>query len=72
MYKECMSQKLREIRLQKGYTQKEVEAETGIGQPIIARIENGQREPSIENLGILIDFYEVSANWVLGTGKKTE
>ena len=72
MYRECMAKRFKEIRLQKGYTQKEIERETGITQPILARIEKGEREPSIENLGILIDFYEVSANWILGTGKKTE
>ena len=72
MYKECMCKRLQEIRIQKGYTQKEIEKETGIPQPILSRIEKGEREPNIENLGTLIDFYEVSANWILGTGKKTE
>ena len=72
MYRECMCKRLQEIRLQKGYTQKEIEKETGIPQPILSRIEKGEREPNIENLGTLIDFYEVSANWILGTGKRTE
>lgn len=72
MYRECMCKRLQEIRIQKGYTQKEIEKETGIPQPILSRIEKGAREPNIENLGTLIDFYEVSANWILGTGKKTE
>ena len=33
------------------------------------RIEKGEREPSMENLCILIDFYEVPAYYILGTKK---
>lgn len=68
MYKETFQEKIRLARTRKGYTQSEVSAETGISQSIIAYLESGKREPSLENLGKLIDFYEVSADWVLGTG----
>lgn len=73
MYKETFHEKIKKARINAGYTQNQVSAATGISQPIIANIECGKREPSIENLGILIDFYEVSADWILGTGitKKT-
>lgn len=70
MYREVLPQKLKKARLEAGYTQKQVAEITGISQAIISNIENGNREPSIENLGILIDFYEVSADWILGTGIK--
>lgn len=68
MYREILPQKLKKARMEAGYTQKQVEELTGISQAIISNIENGNREPSIENLGILIDFYAVSADWILGTG----
>lgn len=68
MYRETLPQKIKKARLEAGYTQQQVAKITGISQAIISNIENGNREPSIENLGILIDFYEVSADWVLGTG----
>ena len=70
MYRESLPEKMKLARKNAGYTQKQVAALTGISQAIISNIENGNREPSIENLGILIDFYEVSADWILGTGIK--
>lgn len=68
MYKENFPEKMKEARKRTGYTQAEVAEETGISQSIIAYIETGKREPSIENLGILADFYGVSTDWLLGTG----
>lgn len=70
MYKETFPQKIKKARIEAGYTQNQVADITGISQAIISNIENGNREPSLENLCILIDFYEVSADWVLGTGIK--
>ena len=72
MYKDYYSKKLKKARERAGYTQKQVEDLTGITQPILSRIERGYREPSIENLCTLIDFYEVSADWILGTGVNTK
>lgn len=66
MYKEYC-EKLKTARERAGYTQTQVAILTGISQPILSRIESGEREPNIENLCILIDFYEVSADWILGT-----
>lgn len=67
MYKETFPQKLREARNKTGFTQREVSRETGIAQPTIASYESGRTEPDIETLCILIDFYQVNANWLLGT-----
>lgn len=69
MYKEY-AQKLKKARIDKSYTQKDVELELSIKQTQLSKIENNQIEPNIETLCKLIDFYEVSADWVLGTGKK--
>lgn len=73
MYVETFAQKLKKAREDTGFTQREVAKETGITQSVLARYETGKLEPNIEVLGILIDFYNVSADWVLGTrgGKMT-
>lgn len=67
MYKESYHAKIKKARINLGYTQNEVAKETGIKQDTISKIENGVREPSLENIGILADFYEVSVDWLLGT-----
>lgn len=73
MYVETFAQKLKKAREDTGFTQREVAKETGITQSVLARYETGKLEPNIEVLGILIDFYNVSADWILGTkGGKEE
>lgn len=69
MYKESFGIKLKKAREDAGYTQMQVSHITGISQAIISNLENGNREPSIENLCTLIDFYEVPAYYILGTKK---
>ena len=72
MYVETFAQQLKKAREDTGFTQREVAKETGITQSVLARYETGKLEPNIEVLGILIDFYNVSADWILGTrGGKT-
>lgn len=70
MYKEELGERLKSARERAGYTQNQVEAITGIKQSKISKIEIGLQEPNIETLGKLIDFYEISADWILGTGIK--
>jgi len=70
MYAEHFANKIKAARLNAGYTQQQVADATGIARNVICRLETGTRQPDLENLGILIDFYEVSADWILGTGKK--
>lgn len=70
MYKETFPQKLKKARIDAGYTQKQIAEITQIPQNTLSRYETGEREPDIENLCKLIDFYEVSADWILGTGMR--
>ncbi len=67
MYYEAFPQRLQKARQNTGMTQRDVERETGIKQSTLAGYETGRTQPDIETLGILIDFYEVPANWLLGT-----
>ena len=70
MYKESFAERLKKARADTGFTQAEVAKATGISQPIIAYLETGKREPSLENLGILADFYGVSTDWLLSIAPK--
>ena len=70
MYIETIPQKLRKARLDAGYTQNQTSEITGIPQNNICRYEKGERQPDLETLCKLIDFYQVSADWILGTNIK--
>lgn len=72
MYKEMFAQKLQKARKENELTQKDVQEITGILQGTISKYEKGILEPNIENLGILIDLYDISADWLIGTGKKNK
>lgn len=67
MYQEGFPSKLKNARAKTGFTQREVAREVGIPYSTIANYELGRTQPDIENLGKLLDFYEVSADWVIGT-----
>lgn len=67
MYRESFAKKLKKARNDIGFTQRQVAEETGIAQSTIASYEIGRTEPDIETLGILVDFYQVSADWLIGT-----
>ena len=67
MYRESFPSKNKKARNDTGFTQKEVEKETGIKQSTLTKYENGRLEPDLEKLGILADFYGVSVDWLLGT-----
>lgn len=72
MYKEQFHQKVKKARKNTGFTQKEVAKEVDISESQLSKIENGTLEPNIETLGKLADFYEVSADWLLGTKGKNK
>lgn len=66
MYSENFASRIKKARTDAGYTQVEVETETGITQSNLTKYENGKLEPNLEKLGILSQFYNVSVNWLLG------
>lgn len=67
MYVEGFPSKLKKAREKTGFTQRDIEAETGIKQSTLAGYEIGRTQPDLETLGILADFYGVSVDWLLGT-----
>ena len=67
MYFESFPSKLKQARIDTGYTQKQVADLKNINRSALAKYELGQLEPSIETLGKLADFYCVSCDWLIGT-----
>ncbi len=70
MYKEIFQIKLKEARKRREFTQEEAAKELGISRTNITNYETGRTEPDIETLCRLIELYEISADWLLGTGMK--
>ncbi len=60
------NKRLKELRKQKGYTQKELATLIGYDQSMVARWEKGESEPTasaIKNISVLFD---VSSDYLLG------
>ena len=64
--------KLRELREQKGVTQKEVADAIGCTATVYSRYERGEREPDISTLCSLADYFEVSTDVLIGYIKKSK
>ncbi len=69
MYAEVFASRLKKGREKTGFSQKEIEKETGIPRTSIANYETGRTEPDIETLATLIDFYGIDPSWLLGLKK---
>lgn len=59
---------LKELRTQKGYSQKELAAMLGISQPAYANYERGAREADYGTLSRLAGIFGVSVDYLLGRG----
>ena len=53
---------LRALRAQKGVSQEKLALETGIGRRYMSDIENGRRNVSLEIIGKIADYFELSAS----------
>jgi len=60
-----IAQNLKNIRTQHGYQQKHVALEIGIGITNYNRVENGQREASVEVLEKLSKFYNMTIDDII-------
>ncbi len=58
--------KLRELRLEKGVTQKEVAEFLGLTTKAYCFYELEKREPSLRTLAKICEFYDVSADYLIG------
>ena len=58
--------KLRELREQKGVTQKEVANAVGCTPTVYSRYERGVRQPDIDMLCCLADYFDVTLDVLVG------
>ena len=60
------SEKLKELRLERRLTLKELSSLLDMPLTTYANYEQGKREPSIATLKLICDFYDVSADYLIG------
>lgn len=58
--------RLKELRKQKGISQLRLATELNTTQNTISRYETGEREPGIDELIKLADYFNVSVDYLLG------
>ena len=63
---EKLAEKLKELRIEKGLSQREVSSALGMTRNAFTNYENGYREPSLDNLKKICQFFDVSADYLLG------
>ena len=61
---------IRNLRIDRGYTQKQVAEYLNIKQNTYSQYENGQRQLPIDILIKLAQFYNVSTDYILGISKE--
>ena len=67
-----MTNRLRQLRKGKGYTQIALQMQTGIEQALLSKYESGERVPPTETLYRLAEFYNVSIDYILCRTDKPE
>lgn len=60
-----ISDKLKQARIEKGYSQEEVSKKLKITRQSISKWENGRGYPDIYNMKLLCDLYEISVDAIL-------
>lgn len=60
------SQALSQLRHEKGISQRQAAQELGVSQALLSHYENGIREPGLTFVVRVCDYYQVSADYLLG------
>ena len=53
------------VRVSRDITQLKVQMDTGISQSTISKYETGEALPTVENLILLANYYDVSLNYLM-------
>ena len=64
--KSHFSSALSSLRREKGFSQRQAAADLGVSQALLSHYENGAREPKLEFVVRACDYYNVSADHILG------
>ena len=67
--KSAFSEMLSSLRREKGFSQRQAAAELGISQALLSHYENGAREPKLEFVVRACNYYDISADYMLGRSK---
>lgn len=59
------------LRISSGLTQQELGDRLSVSQSTITMWENGKRQPDIETLEEIADFFNVDMNYLIGISEKT-
>jgi len=59
-------ERLRELRKKRGITQKQLATKFKISESAVGMYERGEREPPLELINRLADFFDVPTDWLLG------
>ena len=65
-------ERLKELRLRKGLTQKEIAEVVGIKQPNYQQWESGKRKPSSETLEKFANFFGVTMDYLSGNDEELD
>lgn len=60
-----LGRKIRQARLDKGYTQQELAQKVGIGNVYLGEVERGQKMPSLNSFIKILEALNVSADYIL-------
>ena len=63
--------KIKELRIEKGLTQKKLASAIGVKNYTVANWEQGRTTPSVEDLCSLADFFECSIDFITGRDEET-
>ncbi len=60
------SERLKELRLEKGLTQRDLATSTNLSQSAIVHWENNRRVPNADAVIVLAKYFNVSTDYILG------
>ena len=66
----CFNRRLRQLRDEAGLSQQELSNQTGITKSSINMYERGEREPGLETLEVLADYFNVDMDYLIGYQSK--
>ena len=66
MKNNCFGVKLRELRLEKGLSQRKLGKILGVCNQTVSFWETGSREPDLDALVLLANYFETSTDFLLG------
>ncbi len=67
-----ISERLKELRAARGYSQSELAEKLHVSKSTISMIEAGARKPSLEVLEMIADFFNVTIDYLRGTEDKSQ